>query len=61
MKCPLQDPIANVRFENARGSRAFLDWSPGPISNVPSKNARGSRAFPKWSRGLVALCVGQCR
>ena len=51
MKCRLQVPIANVRITNARGSRAFSDWSPGPISNVPSKNARGSRAFLKWSEG----------
>ena len=61
MKCPIQVPIANVRFENARGSRAFSDWSQVPISNVPSKNARGPRAFSKWSEGVVARRTAQCR
>ena len=45
MKCPLQVPIANVCFKNARGARAFSDWSQVPILNVPSKNVRGSRVF----------------
>ena len=51
MKCLIQVPIGNVRFENARGSRAFSDWSQVPISNVPYTNARGSRACSYWSGG----------
>ena len=56
MKCPLQVPIANVRVENARESRAFSDWSQEPISNVSFKNAGGSRAFSDCSEVVVAQC-----
>ena len=55
MKCPIQVPIANMRFKNARGSRAFSDWSQVPISNVPSKKRAGRARFRTgargWSRG----------